>query len=112
MRQVKSGLDFERILKTITYKPNVRFELCGHNFVYRDMKTIDLMITYKTEDVHTGVPIEIIHRNQMMDELFDTKERFIGWVMECVHRAERHEAEEFFKVKGVCLNDPHKDDKN
>jgi hypothetical protein len=42
--------------------------------------------------------------------MFDDEAVFLGWVRHQLIKAEMHELDEFFRYRGILVNDPHKEE--
>jgi hypothetical protein len=61
---------------------------------------------------HPEVPGHLSARQVLPDYLEDWDDaKIVQWVKSFVRDVELHELDEFFRVDGVLLNDPHAEDK-
>lgn len=93
-------------LETVTYKPmyqlDISFDWAGGQALLR--------VTVQTIDTYRGGHVQVAHAfsagtDWLVDGGFDY---FVGWVRDCLHRVETHEADEWLKVNGVMVFDPHR----
>lgn len=94
------GLDEEplnKILERFTYKPSWTFTICEGRLFIRALAP-------DTDDHTKIIPINFqtsIPRFRTPDYPWDR------WLLDQILNVERHEAEEFFKIDGVKVFDPH-----
>ena len=94
-----------RWLDLITYKPGYKFSVDlsyngTHSFVY-------LRISVDAPCSDTGIigPVHSVHA--IDPEMLKDPELFVDFVYIAIHQLETHEMNEFFKVGGVKVKDPH-----
>lgn len=92
----------KKLLERITYKPN--WELMTRNVDFNPI----LYCVMHGKCSKTGDSIVVNHPTPIPPYFLDfDEEEQIRFVLEALHRAERHEACEFFKVDGKLFDDPH-----
>lgn len=94
------GLDVEplrNILRQFTYKPgwtfNIRDDMLAIRLLAPDTDNVENIISVNNEVV---IP-------RFVDERFP----WDRWLLDQIMNVERHEAQEFFKINGVKVFDPH-----
>ncbi len=97
----------EHVLRHVSYKPNYHFT------VHASERGIALDLSVPTEIDASGKARDIAY-NVTYSEFFTVdylQDHSTTWLNELVrnfiHRWERHESDEWLKVDGVCLFDPH-----
>jgi hypothetical protein len=105
-------------IATCSYKPEWKFEvqesgpLDGAAVHY--WATAVLVMSMMVEDsYHPGQQIKIGRRQSVPIHVVERMDRrfFLEWIFRAIIDAERHEAQEWFKVDGVVFDDPHKEKK-
>lgn len=99
------------VLRHTTYKPNTRLE------VWQDCSPDGLTVVLHMNNVPdpyqgntAGTFVHFRRIPMMMLEHF-TPDDFTRWLFQVlIMGAEQHEAQEFFKIDGEMLTDPHADD--
>lgn len=96
-----------QMLSEIKYKRDWRFELHERDF----RASWQLYVCFNAPDARTGQGwgLVVCTRSIAAFGRIDEKQ-FVSWVFGVVMEAERHEAEEFFRYRGVQIYDPHKKD--
>lgn len=93
-------------LKEVTYKPDYELRI-----VERDEKlgepALHIVAHVADSCFEDRRQIEVIHRYAIND-LDLTDQAFNEFVFDCVVRSERHEAEEWFRINGEQLHEPHR----
>ena len=101
----------KQIIETeMTYKPGYKFKACLSPEVgLRGEEWIRVDLIFKVEDVGGHKPglNEVIHTNSIHCMHFDTRDDVIRYMRDRIHDAERHEADEWFKVNGIAPYYPH-----
>jgi hypothetical protein len=100
---------YERILKHLSYKPNMKLELEPPHIFPNPA----LVLRAEVENSYNpGEKIKVGFRTEI-PEFFNERDdhKFIEWVFQTIMKWERHEAQEWFKLDGVPLDDPHKNDR-
>lgn len=95
------------IAQRVTYKPNcrIRIDAMGDE---RYSTTVAITIESNVLDsVHRKHEVTIIFRDHMDIHWFENGDDVIRWIRDCVHRWERHEADEWFRFDGNLVHDPH-----
>jgi len=98
-------------LELVTYKPGWRFELApmdnsdlvGH-YVGR------LWMRFKCEDTYgrrLGSQMEVVSNHLVPEYLCDNQRNFYTYLHRCILETERHETDEWFKVGGRLVSNPH-----
>ena len=98
--------NFIAVVKDIQYKPYSRIQV-AHSHVYG--AALEMRITLKVIDVHTNKLIDITSTEIVQPDRFHAKEEVVHFVRQQIHRMEMHEADEWIKVNGVAIFDPHKE---
>ena len=99
------------IVAALTYKPGWEIELVGGG-----VAGLALRLAMQAPDSTTTEhrPIAVRGDDVPLDphnlQLFDEK-RFVDWVFNQIMRLERHEAQEWFRLRGELVDDPHADDR-
>lgn len=96
------------LLNRITYKEHIKF------YWQADALQVKrLVIEFNTIDsYHPDTSIKIVHNFTcpwtipIETNLSWPEEEKINWIFECILKAERHEAREFFKVDGEVFDPP------
>lgn len=92
------------ILKSITYKPNIRFSI--EPFPTNGFPRFKLIAS--VEDSRDRRQLITITLEQSITELFvSSKDMFIQFVLHRIQQFERHEIDEWFKIDGKHLHEPH-----
>lgn len=103
-------LPLELWVSEITYKPGWTFDLIRH-FPYDDRDLAIVRITAKVPDVRDPtVSAEIGQVAYIYDYIVDRpdpKDAFMEWVFSAVLQLEKHEVNEWFRVRGAPLHEPH-----
>lgn len=105
--------EWTEVLDALTYRPNVKFEVRAPG--YRGDSLHGLLF-----EIHATVPdsrypndartITVVH-SFAVPYMFDDRNHIIAFVRHCIHSMERHEADEFLRIDGELVNDPHADDR-
>lgn len=95
----------EAIAKDLTYRDNFKIKIK----IPFDTDGIELRIVMTRPDVLTGEPGPLVSRMIISDGMFERmKEKdFVKFVSNMIKRMENHEADEWFKYKGVHVNEVH-----
>lgn len=103
---MKELFKFIDILARITYKPGFKMTLEIHDW---NSGCVELKISHKTISVSKSEPALIYHTEKIViNELSQmTEKEFIALVYNAVTHLERHEQDEWFKVDGRPLVEPH-----
>jgi hypothetical protein len=94
------GLDDEplrNLLRQFTYKPN-------WTFVIQDDMLIIRLLAPDTDNIKNIIPV---HNAVTIPRFVVTSFSWHSWLLEQIMCTERHEAQEFFKINGVKVFDPH-----
>lgn len=107
-------LEAQEIINSIVYKNyriTIREELFSYDFVLTLIAPVkDACLGY----AYSVAPEIHIKSNRLYDiQYFNemTKEQFINHIFDMCKQLELHELKEHFKVNGVCLYDPHPENK-
>lgn len=96
------------VLKSITYKPGWRIEEDDIN----DPHYLHYSLRFMAVCAVTGRnEIQVAARHSIClgaESILSLDRMIVNHVLDSIHRAERHETLEFFKVNGVAIYDPHK----
>jgi len=102
-------MTFERaciVLEDIAYKPGWRISLDRR----ADFPQTDLILSFYTKDVTRDNETTLLSNRSNIDDRFldhmDEKD-FINWLFVEIIKFERHESTEWFKYKGVHVEEPH-----
>ena len=95
---------FEKVLARITYRPNVELRF--------DRGTVGLpprfMVGMMTEDTYNpGRHIRIVHSTYLPAGVCNDEKWALAFIRQCVHNMEAHEADEWLKLDGQVVNNPH-----
>jgi hypothetical protein len=102
---VDPPFDAKKFLERVTYKEGVTFELAY------EFNMAKLMIQAKYLDSrHRVTPVTIMHQTIVPRHFMHDEKLFSAYVRRCVHDLEAHEADEWLRVGGELLNDPHAPD--
>lgn len=107
---------FCRLLDHMTYKTGweLRIDRMGHNLVQPFRLNIKLWVE-NTYEPHDMVTIDSYHPLPPRTLLGwkptpENDAEFYQWVREQIHWRELHESDEWFKINGVMVWDPHRTD--
>lgn len=113
-REYRSGAashgpsQYKAWLERITYRPNVIIHV-DHD-IYSNQIVLRIVVkTIDSRDMKT--PIDIHHNRTIEAMCIRNFDDFKHLVKEALFTVEKHEFDEFFRVDGVMLNDPHKGDR-
>lgn len=98
---------FRSWVRRFTYKPNVELKpraMDGELFLWLVVSTPD------SND--PGKVINVTHNNSITKEHFSRMgfEEFTTWIRSCVRTMEAHEMDEFLRVDGRMIKNPHDED--
>jgi hypothetical protein len=85
------------ILQSFTYKPGWKFSVMEGHLVI-NFKAVD------TDNTENLIPISFV---QGIPTLVRDDYPWDRWLLDMIMEVERHEAQEFFKINGVKVFDPH-----
>ena len=106
------SLAFCRQLLTKVSYHGMEFRIDGGRFLETDFDHIaQITIIHRVVDAETLKPNIITHSFNTHIASFRNPDDFYRWVWDCVRQRVIHEAQEFFLVDGVRVNDPYKHDK-
>ena len=87
------------VVRQATYKPGWKIGVTDYG---------TLVITVDTKDAyHPERDVRITH-SYMVEPARDEWEA-LAFLRDCIHRTERHEADEWLRINGVAAFDPHSD---
>ena len=97
------------IAAALIYKPGWGIELSQRG------GDLELRMSMLVPDSRTAAGESIqVRANKTIDLrylcLFD-ENQFVNWVFDQIMRLERHEAQEWFRLRGELVDDPHADDR-
>jgi len=104
----------EAMLQRITYKPSWTLEVVPWRATPRlEWEGVPIMATFTTKDVESGKEIQLCMQESIhlfsLEEISD--ESLIQRIEHIIQKFEEHEFREWFKVDGVCVYDPHPEEK-
>jgi hypothetical protein len=100
---------FLSLMQRLEYKPGTKI-----SFILNRPETIGIKIYFDVKDARTGEPTKLVHDSGLEKRKARamTDAEIVGWVRECVHRAEQHEADEWLRLDGALVSDPHAGENN
>lgn len=105
-----NSAELDRWLERITYRPGVSMRIAHPEFLgeYSYPVTPTLQLCADVENTYRpGQRIEIIHQTLIPQYVIETEQTFQAFVRQALINMEMHELDEWFKIDGVMVNDPH-----
>lgn len=100
------GIDIQQLLDNFSYKPGWKFEYESPDHIYIKMKACadsTGRITLYPED-----SLEIGRQFQFHGLNFIDEKVFYSLLLDSIKIIKFHEIDEWFKIGGIAINDPHK----
>jgi hypothetical protein len=95
--------DISELLSRVSYRPRTQFQLLTE----RNVPWTTLVISMFVTDSDNLEQQSWVHMKHPIPPLKDERS-FYSWLRHTLHICEMHEADEFFKVDGIKLFDPHR----
>lgn len=95
------------VLDELTYKPNVEFRLEPQHFGRHVEYRFQIHTTVPDSRSPAGTVITVVHQTMVPRWLDDDRHHIIAFVRQCIHNMETHEADEFLRIGGELVNNPH-----
>ena len=103
LKSLENMEKWQQWLSRISYKPNIKMEIVDQFNDYLNLK-----ISVNTIDSRDGFsPIVIYHSNIIDNRFVRNFDDFKNYVIERILQMERHETNEFLKIDGKLIHDPH-----
>lgn len=93
-------------LKEITYKPGYELRIVDADEKLKGRPALHLVADVIDSCFEDGRRIEVTHRRALPEQLTE-RDEFVAFVFDAIIGAERHEAEEWFRIDNDRLYDPH-----
>lgn len=97
----------KKVIATITYKPGWKFDIHreAQERQYSIITEAKVQDSSNLNEISLVIGKQIISLHMLSDM---TKDSFVQFIRQCIHRREVHEADEFLRVDGEMVFNPHK----
>lgn len=99
------------LIRRVTYKPGWSFSV---KYAATSWDYGQLVITAQVRDSRGSQrEITIQHQCIIPESMIELDEAYLlRWLQSCIMEVERHEMQEFLRLDGLLVDDPHRDEKS